>query len=66
MLKSIQKIVGKMEDKKTKTFLGEILADERRHHEILKNLIFFESIDVSEEDWIDLYRKRLQEEWPDF
>lgn len=67
MLEGIQKIVGKIEEKRTKDFLGEILADERRHHEILKNMIdFFESIDVKEEDWLALYRTRLQGEWPGF
>lgn len=67
MLKGIQRILTKVDDADKKTLLQEILRDEKRHHNILTGLInVFEKIDVSQEDWMDLYRKRLQEEWPDF
>ena len=67
MLESIRNLVTKVEDKKVKPLFQEILEDEKRHHRMLTRLVeIVESIDVSKEDWIDLYRKRLQEEWPDF
>ena len=67
MLQSISEILGKVKDEKIKPLLQEILSDEKRHHKILTRLmIITESIDVSKETWEDLYRERLQEEWPDF
>lgn len=67
MLKGIRDVLEILEDKKTEPVLREILADEKRHHQILTRLKdIVESIDVSKENWLDLYRKRLQEEWPGF
>lgn len=67
MLKGIKDLLDEVNDEKTKPLLREVLSDEERHHRMLTRLAdIVESIDVSQEDWIDLYRKRLQEEWPDF
>lgn len=67
MIDGIRGILKKIEDRNTERLLREIVADERRHHRILVRLKeIIESIDVKEEDWEDLYRKTLQEEWPDF
>lgn len=67
MLEGVQGILKKIGDRNTERILREILGDERRHHRILVRLRdIIESIDVKQEDWEDLYRKRLQEEWPDF
>lgn len=67
MLKNVKGILNKIEDQNIMTLLKEILADEERHHRILTRLMkITESIDVSKDTWEDLYRERLQEEWPDF
>jgi len=67
MVDGIQSIVNKVEENSIRKLLREIVKDERRHHRILVRLKeIIESIDVKEQDWEDLYRKTLQEEWPDF
>ena len=67
MVDGIQRIVNKVEENSIRKLLREIVKDERRHHRILVRLKeIIESIDVKEQDWEDLYRKTLQEEWPDF
>lgn len=67
MIKGIKSILDKVDDTKTNSMLQEILKDERKHHRTLTELIkMFESIDVSKEDWMDLWIARWQEEWPDF
>lgn len=67
MVKGIQDIVKNVNDENTARLLKEIVRDEHRHHRILVRLKgIIESIDVKEQDWEDLYRKTLQEEWPDF
>jgi rubrerythrin len=50
-----------------KPLFYEILADEEQHHRMLRRLIdIVESTDVSDEELEEFYRKRLQDEWPDF
>jgi bacterioferritin (cytochrome b1) len=67
MLESIHGLLDKVEDEKMKPLFYEILADEEQHHRMLRRLIdIVESIDVSDEEWEEFYRKRLQDEWPDF
>ena len=67
MLESIRWLHDKVEDEKMKPLFQEILEDEARHHRMLTRLVdIVESIDVSEADWEDFYRKRLQEEWSRF
>ncbi len=67
MVENIKKILADIDDKRLKPFLEEILADELRHHQILERMIdFLNSVDVTEQNWLDLYRTRLQDEWPDF
>lgn len=67
MVEGIEGIIKKVNDDNTERILKEIVADEKRHHRILVRLKdIIESIDVQKEDWEDLYRRQLQEEWPDF
>ena len=67
MIEGTKSIITKVEDNNIRKLLGEIVKDERRHHRLLIRLKeIIESIDVKEQDWEDLYRKTLQEEWPDF
>jgi len=64
MLESIQEITGKSQDKKIEPLIKEILADERRHHQILTQLLgTIDNMDVLKEDWVDLYVKFQQEDF---
>jgi len=55
MLRNIDEITGKAEDKEVKTMLGLIAMEEKRHHRTLLELSeIVERIDrISEEDWRD-------------
>ncbi len=62
MLYRIQTIMSEVEDDKTKSLLKEIVLDEKRHHEILKELMkIIERIEnVSDEEWWDLIYDRSE------
>jgi len=55
MLRNIDEIAGKAEDREVKTMLGMIAMEEKRHHRTLLELSgIIERIDkISEEDWRD-------------
>jgi len=55
MLRNIDEIAGKAEDREVKTMLGMIAMEEKRHHRTLLELSeIVERIDkISEEDWRD-------------
>ena len=64
MLKSIQNIMAKTKDQKIQPLIKEILADERRHHQILTRLLeTLQNIEVLKEEWVDLYIKFQQEDF---
>lgn len=64
MLESIQDIIGKNKDKRIEPLIKEILADERRHHKILTQLLeTLENLDVLKEEWVNLHIQFQQEDF---
>ena len=64
MLQSIQDIVEKNKDKKIELLIREIVADERRHHRILTQLLEnIENMEVLKEEWLDFYLKFQQDDF---
>jgi len=61
LIKKISKILPSVEDKKVKLLLNAILADEKRHHELLKMVleILVRGETITEEDWWDLLWKNV-------
>jgi len=59
VIKKMGKILPKVESKKVKLLLKAILADEKRHHELLKMVleILVRGETITEEDWWDLLWK---------
>ncbi len=62
MLKGIENLAAKVEDKRTKFLLQQIADDEKRHHQILKELLkIVEKIEnIRDEDWWNLYYDRAE------
>jgi len=62
MLSRAQKIVGKVENERTRGLLSQIVEDEQRHHKILNELLrIIETIEnISNEDWWELYYDRAE------
>jgi rubrerythrin len=62
MLKGIENLAAKIEDKRTKFLLQQIADDEKRHHQILKELLkIVEKIEnIRDEDWWNLYYDRAE------
>jgi hypothetical protein len=61
LIKKIGKVLPTVEDKKVKLLLNAILADERRHHELLKMVleILVHGETITEADWWDLLWKNV-------
>jgi len=59
IIKKIRKVSPKVENTKVKLLLNAILADEKRHHELLKMVleILVRGETITEEDWWDLLWK---------
>jgi len=59
VIKKMGKVLPKVENKKVKLLLNAILADEKRHHELLKMVleILVRGETITEEDWWDLLWK---------
>ena len=53
LIKKLETMIPKIEDKKVTFLLNSILADERRHHEMLKMVleIIIHGETITEEDW---------------
>ena len=56
LIKKISEILPKVEDKKVKLLLDAILADERRHHELLNMVleIIVKGETITEDDWWEI------------
>jgi bacterioferritin (cytochrome b1) len=64
MLRGMQNIMVRTEGQNIQPFLKEILADERRHHQILSRLLeALQNIEALKEEWIDLYIRFQQEDF---
>lgn len=61
LIKKISKVLPTIEDEKVKLLLEAILADEKRHHELLKMVleILVRGETITEEDWWDLLWKNV-------
>jgi len=61
LIKKISKVIPSVENKKVKLLLNAILADEKRHHELLKMVleILVRGETITEEDWWDLLWKNV-------
>jgi len=61
LIKKISDILPKVEDAKVKLLLDAILADERRHHELLKMIleILVKGETITEDDWWELLWKNV-------
>jgi len=61
LIKKIGKVLPTVENKKVKLLLSAILADEKRHHELLKMVleILVKGETITEEDWWDLLWKNV-------
>lgn len=61
LIKKIGKILPSVEDAKVKLLLSAILADEKRHHELLKMVleILVKGETITEEDWWELLWKNV-------
>ncbi|MEM3695720.1 MAG: ferritin-like domain-containing protein [Candidatus Bathyarchaeia archaeon] len=61
LIKKISAILPKVEDEKVKLLLDAILADERRHHELLKMVleILVKGETITEDDWWELLWKNV-------
>jgi len=59
LIQKIGKILPSVEDKKVKLLLEAILSDEKRHHELLKNVleILVKGETITEADWWDMLWK---------
>jgi rubrerythrin len=59
LIKKIGKILPSVEDKKVRLLLEAILSDEKRHHELLKNVleILVKGETITEADWWDMLWK---------
>jgi ribonucleotide reductase beta subunit family protein with ferritin-like domain len=58
-ISALNKMMPKIKDKKVKFLLGSIVADEKRHHELLKKIIdlVVRKEAITEEDWWDILWK---------
>ncbi|MEM3579196.1 MAG: hypothetical protein QXL54_03110 [Candidatus Bathyarchaeia archaeon] len=61
LIKKISDILPTVENKKVKLLLTAILADEKRHHELLKEVleIIVRGETITEEDWWDILWKNV-------
>ena len=61
LIKKISKIIPSIENEKVKLLLNAILADEKRHHELLKSVleILVRGETITEEDWWDVLWKNV-------
>jgi rubrerythrin len=61
LIKKISQILPSVEDAKVKLLLSAILADEKRHHELLKMVleILVRGETITEEDWWELLWKNV-------
>lgn len=61
LIKKVSDILPKVEDAKVKLLLDAILADERRHHELLKMVleILVKGETITEDDWWELLWKNV-------
>ncbi len=61
LIKKISKILPSVENEKVKLLLNAILADEKRHHALLKMVleILVRGETITEEDWWDLLWKNV-------
>jgi rubrerythrin len=59
LIQKIGKMLPSVRDKKVKLLLEAILADEKRHHELLKNVleILVKGETITESDWWDMLWK---------
>jgi rubrerythrin len=61
LIKKINKVLPTVENAKVKLLLNAILADEKRHHELLKMVleILVRGETITEEDWWELLWKNV-------
>jgi ribonucleotide reductase beta subunit family protein with ferritin-like domain len=61
LIKKISKVLPSVENEKVKLLLSAILADEKRHHELLKMVleILVKGETITEADWWDLLWKNV-------
>jgi ribonucleotide reductase beta subunit family protein with ferritin-like domain len=61
LIKKLDRIIPTIENKKVKFLLNAILADEKRHHEMLKMVleIIVRGETITEEDWWELLWKNV-------
>jgi len=61
LIKKISKVLPNVENEKVKLLLNAILADEKRHHELLKMVleILVKGETITEADWWDLLWKNV-------
>ena len=61
LIKKISRVLPTVEDEKVKLLLNAILADEKRHHALLKMVleILVRGETITEEDWWDLLWKNV-------
>jgi rubrerythrin len=61
LIKKISDVLPEVENNKVKLLLTAILADEKRHHELLKQVleILVRGETITEEDWWDILWKNV-------
>jgi rubrerythrin len=61
LIKKISDVLPEVENNKEKLLLTAILADEKRHHELLKQVleILVRGETITEEDWWDILWKNV-------
>jgi rubrerythrin len=61
LIQKLKKVLPQVEDKKVKLLLNAILADEKRHHELLKLVleILVGGETITESDWWDMLWKNV-------
>jgi rubrerythrin len=61
LIKKIRKVLPTVENEKVKLLLNAILADEKRHHELLKMVleILVRGETITEADWWELLWKNV-------
>ncbi len=61
LIEKISKAMPSLENKKVKLLLGAILMDEKRHHQLLKEVleILVRGETITEEDWWDILWKNV-------
>ncbi|MEM3725522.1 MAG: ferritin-like domain-containing protein, partial [Candidatus Bathyarchaeia archaeon] len=61
LIKKLDKVIPTIENDKVKLLLNAILADEKRHHELLKVVlnIIVRGETITEEDWWELLWKNV-------